>query len=513
MATGVIMITAITFVRAYPGFFGKPTPMEGLFNIAVADFGVLNAGGKAQPSNKAHWLSHWLAEQLNTSLNLEKLHIEVRHDEINHPVNDPPIGLINDKQEAEQQLTKLNADLLIYGYLTSPDDPASLQLQFAFKIKPLQSEPDATIGLYLLGQPVPIPHLNDNLYKEAVDSDPNLALRTQALLWLARGLAKDIVDDHASALKLFLQATQELPAQVSGREIFYYFQGREALALLEKPGPFALAQQGDTLQVLQGQQAQTAIQTRQARRLQRLTLAESAFLTATQISPDFVTAYIGLGNVSFNRAQLILAGAPQTGTGSSTCQPLLAPEQIQAEEVLTTSWQVALAELEHALTYYQMADTQIANAPNHTQDLASSSDSPVAKFMRGAAYRSEGIAYIKAEQQDKQTAHLLQADAKLSQAITLLQPTLQPFIQEQRYGFLAYAQYWLGEAYRAQAYIQQRQNEQAKTKTLFQQAQQYYAQCSAPKSSIDGDDRLQTTIRCYCQNQAKNVAATLEKFP
>jgi hypothetical protein len=95
----------------------------------------------------------------------------------------------------------------------------------------------------------------------------------------------------------------------------------------------------------------------------------------------------------------------------------------------------------------------------------------------------------------------------------VLTATLQPFAQEQRYGFLAYTQYWLGEAYRAQGYIQQRQNDQAKAKTLFQQAHQSYAQCSAPKPSPDGDNRMQATIGCYCQNLEKNVAATLAKFP
>jgi hypothetical protein len=129
MAMGVVLLAAIAFVRAYPALFHKPTPMGGVFNIAVADFGVLDAQGRVQKSDKAQWLSRWLAEQLNTSVAVDKLHIEVRHDEVNHSPNDPAIGVIKSEKQAEQQLAALGADLLIYGNLTRPDDPASLQLQ------------------------------------------------------------------------------------------------------------------------------------------------------------------------------------------------------------------------------------------------------------------------------------------------------------------------------------------------------------------------------------------------
>lgn len=482
------------------------------FKIAIAQFGQLDAQGNVQQDEVGSNISLWLAENLNQSFGTasgqnSELAVQIRHDALNAITGDRPIGVIANEQEAEQVLGDLKANLLIYGNLTA-DDPPHLQLNFVYWLKQVKTEPDATIGYQRMGAPIALQHARDGLYQEELEKSDWVAIRTQVLIWLARGLALDLADNHWKALETFLQAEQALKAwqKKDGKEVLYYFQGREALALLEEEGPFAIVRNGGQINLPKGDQALDAIQHGTGQPLHRLALAESTFLTATQIQADFVNAYIGLGAVDFQRAQLYLLTGQQTISETAACSTTLAIGEIQNTEGLPTTATAALTAIDRAIQNFQLASDKATQASS-----ASTAWPPlpyVAQVMLGTAHRLKAELYLRADQLD-------QANAELTQAAPLLEMTLQPFTAAQEIGFLAYAQYGLGNVYRAEAYIEQRQQAPAKAKELFAQAGASYTQCSALSTTPnpDGSTRMQKKIGCYCQVWETNILQELGKFP
>jgi len=328
------------------------------------------------------------------------------------------------------------------------------------------------------------------------------------LIWLARGLAQDLADDHRKALETFLQAEQALKSwdKKDGKEVPYYFQGREALALLEAEGPFAVTRQAGQVTVQEAGAAQNAIQTGAALPLQRLTLAESAFLTATQIQPNFINAYLGLGAVDFQRTQLFLLAGQQTLSEVAACTTTLDISQTQSTEQLPTTTETALTTLDQAIQRFQLASDKA------DQDKDAATTWPplpyVAKVMLGSAHRLKAELYLRQDQLDA-------ANAELSKAEPLLAMTLQRFTDDKQIGFLAYTQYGLGHVYRAGGYVNERRQNLTEAKKLFEQARDSYAQCAALQTqpNPDGDRRMQEQIGCYCQSWEMNVLQELGKFP
>jgi len=191
------------------------------------------------------------------------------------------IGLITgdtpaERNKAAQEVAeRIGANMVIYGHIAVNEQPPRFIPEFY--IAKIRNEADEIVGSQQLGAPVEV-KLPLNLYDEQANAffEGKLGLRVDALVWFTRGLALDLSGRHEEALSVFKQAETEeqLKNWQDGREILYYFIGREALFLgLTQP--------------------------------QFLTEAETAFKKALELNPDYARAHIGLGGVYFQRAQTL----------------------------------------------------------------------------------------------------------------------------------------------------------------------------------------------------------------
>lgn len=486
-------------------------PMQ--YSIAIAQIGQQDAKGNIRSTRNGKELSEILGTKLQEEFDRtstdQAFKVQLRYDTVASSTGSQSIGLVANKSQAERLLKKLNVNLLIYGYL-SDGKPQMLQLSFAFKVKSLEIEPDATIGYQRLGLPVRFDH--PDLVQEEFEHNQALLWRLEALIELTRGLGHDQVGNHAKALEIFLRAAQKIKAwhDYEGKEVLYYFQGREALALLKSTeGPFALSTNNQSLTLLLGQEAQAAIQSKQATPLQLLSLAESAFLEAIRIDPDYVTAFIGLGHVYFQRGQFeLLTQQPISATvAACTSQPSFS--QIQNSEQLTATLPGAIGDLDQAIGFYKYAADHAIHMTeiSRMSEISAAQVIPIAQVMRGYSYALKGMAYLGENAQKSENEELEQAKVELNQSIEHMTLTLQPFRDNQQVDFLAFAYYGLGEAYHSLGHVYVQQQNPVAAKERFQHAHEDYKRCYAPATMPNPADMtdVQRAIDCSCRARDEHV--------
>jgi hypothetical protein len=414
-----------------------------------------------------------LAQQLDLQFADTRLQYVVWHNQVNKPAGNPPIGIVTNVAEAQAQMEKFGATMLIYATLDSTQDHGALQLNFAWRLPSLQDEPDAVTGRQRLGSSVPISNLRDGLYQEAVSSDPTMLRRVSILIWLSKGLARDILGKHEEARDIFLEAEQKLDAELQsvgqpandGQQVLSYFLGREYLAL------------------------------------HQLKEAEERFAAAIAQDSDYVNAYIGLGNVFFDKASFYFVRQQPLSSDLGACTGAVTGDDLAAiADQLPITISQALTATQQAVESYQLA---LDKAPSSAWPPMET----VAQYMLGRGYRLKGDAARLVG-----PATWSQANDDLVKAAELISPTLQPLGQDELYGFLAYAYFDLASAQRARGAILERQ---ALSASDAQQAQAYteqavaayssalenYQQCSAQKSLVDADgtNGMQTKIACFCE--------------
>lgn len=382
-----------------------PPVMSGRFNVAVAEFGVLQDDGRLQTTDFGSYLSDrvysaLLAEQ-EQNPNLEGLapgDLEIWRTGQGETPPNVSIGLVADAEQAAQLAANLNADMLIYGTLHTEGDPDSLELQFYYASPGLSSEPDAIVGRHRLGEPIAIrvSYAQDpTLAKTAVDAP--LQTRAQALAWLTTAMTLDLSGKQSEALAVLLRAEEALGdwSPQDGKELLYFFIGRTALRL---------HQHGQAI---------------------------NAFQRAIDINSKYANAYLGLGTVFFDRAQLYyLAEQVHNGqipTGLQQC--------ISQENLVETSpdAESALADINQAIAYYEQA---IAIAPDGIWPPIEY----VGRLLLGLAYRLKGQAYAFA-------ADWPAAEEWLANAGETLSSTLEPLEAEGLLQYTALAHLGQGIAY------------------------------------------------------------------
>ena len=169
--------------------------------------------------------------------------------------------------------------------LPAPETDSELTVEFYLRPGLSKDEFDALVGTERLGRPIPGPFdAADPLANEAVEEQ--LRWRAQALFWLTQGLVQHLRGRPDRALELFDRAEQELRdwPDRDGKEILYFFQGREHFFLSE----------------LSGQDA-----------AQQLDEAQRLFEKAVDLRPDYARARSALGSLHRRRAQQIVDPAAQ----------------------------------------------------------------------------------------------------------------------------------------------------------------------------------------------------------
>jgi tetratricopeptide (TPR) repeat protein len=243
IAAGVVLITLSTAVIAFSSsgaasLLGKPARMTGLFNIAVANFGELDANGHVHASEDGRRLSEWLYEALQTEYtknpDLARLvNVEIWHGTPGLFGRTIEFGVLQDETATHQLADKVNAHVVIYGNVNPESEPPGLELKF-YIAPQLRSEASSVIGSYSMGQPIPVKLPFDP--KDPVGNiatGDSLSTRSAALSLLTIGLTYELAGKYQKAYDLFQQAEATLAdlEPGNGQEIPYFFMGREALFL------------------------------------------------------------------------------------------------------------------------------------------------------------------------------------------------------------------------------------------------------------------------------------------
>ena len=333
---------------ATPSATPTPALMSGTFNIAVANFGQIDpATGQVSESEEGRLLSQWLADNLAAELRRTSAddlpgRVEVWHDAVEDPRKNIQFGTLpGDSTEARQQAAAtlaetVRANLVVYGNVTGSGAEAALDIEFYLAPALSKDEFGDLVGVQRLGRSVAGPFdASDFLNADAVEEQ--MRWRGRALYWLTLGLVQQLRGRPEQALAIFDRAEQALRdwPERDGKEMLYFFQGREH---------FFLAQTADS-----------------AASVQELDQAQRLFERALDLRPDYARARAALGSVHRHRAQAIadtaarLAG-PNLQTALSEQERAMQDALTAGDPLLEAIVGAALAKSYRLLggTYYEL---------------------------------------------------------------------------------------------------------------------------------------------------------------
>jgi len=262
----ILLVAGIVVVLlAVNGFFA-PLKMDGVFNIAVAEFGEMGADGQIRTSTIGKQISGWavnyLLEQVNDDPN-----IQIWPNDGN--LFDRTKVAVVTSETAEFTAQDLNASLLLYGYVDTRESPAQLVLKFwitpqvKYKFEEIQ-------GDFSVGDPIRVVDLNN----PGISVQSELGRQSGALAWIGMGLAHEQLGQSEDALKSFQHAVDLAPQS----EVLQFFLGREYLFLTGKPTVY-----WD----------------------EYMRAAEEAFKNSISLNDRYARAYIGLGSVYLKQAAMM----------------------------------------------------------------------------------------------------------------------------------------------------------------------------------------------------------------
>jgi tetratricopeptide (TPR) repeat protein len=447
----VMVVLGVAAVLAW--YFLVPDKMPlNTFNVAVADFGQVDAQGNVSSSEDGKNLSEWMFGEMESEYkNWPADRPVVWHDSMGFLQKQGNIGTVEgnsaeERQQAAQEIAeRLGAQMVIFGNIAVDENPPSFIPEFY--IADIENEADEIVGTHRLGSPIEV-RLPLDLYDQRAGNffEQNLGVRADALVWFTRGLALDLSGRHEDALAVFQEAETEeelsswQPNQ--GRELLYYFMGRQALFLsLEQP--------------------------------EYLDEAEAAFKQALIINPAYPRGHIGLGGVYFQRAQ------------HRHLQPEASPDDVAVEADLA----LALAEFEQA---FEQSDSEVESQTKLKAILS-----------LGFAYGLLGEVQLNAGDVGRAAQAYTQAVGYTEKAIALL--------PDNQHRLLAQAYLSLGATYEGQAYLA-RGADTTQAKSLYEAAQTAYAHCVAQAEAEFYDTTLQEIKTNYCAPYREDVQAILEDF-
>ncbi|MGE5222740.1 MAG: tetratricopeptide repeat protein [Omnitrophica WOR_2 bacterium] len=405
-----------------------PDKMSGAFNIAVADFGQLDASGNQHSSATGKLLSQRLFEGLKTEFDSlpaetrQNFQPQVWNDSLPLSQKRTRLGIIPGKtpQEREQAACKLasqiNAQVVIYGNLPPEGDPAGFLPEYAICHNPaLRMDADEIIGSHPLGQVVPsqlLASLNDPSVALSVNIKINSWINS--LSNISIGIMYDLLGRPDLALPVFVQMKDQPGFDTEpGSEVIWFFIGRENLWL------------------------------------KHLDDAEAAFKHALGINPDYARARIGLGSAFYIRAQD------------------LAP----SERLKTT-------DMQNALDQYQTA----SGAPPDT----------LGALIKPKAQLGLGMVFLLQGETNRQLSDLHAAEASFNKARTTLSAIIPVLTEANQFRLLAQSYQALGNADFQLGQLQELQGNLQAAKPFYQNAGDSYAHCieqgkAAPADAILAD--------------------------
>ncbi len=445
----VLMITAAVAWYLYVPAAFQP----GQSGILIAEFGQEDAQGNIQSSEDGKRLSEWMYRRLQQELGSlpDGAGITVWQDSMTPLEKRTTIGIIRDAAAAEQIARTTHAHIVIYGNLKANQNPASFVPSFHVAL--FKGEADELVGSQTLGSPLTLqlpldfgdPRVNTFL-------QDRLQPRTDALLWFATGLTQDLVGDYAKAYQTFKDAEKRFdgldPQQ--GKQVLYYFIGREALAI---------DWHDDPAQIFPSSQA-------------ALDEAEKAFHTSLDADANYARAYFGLGQVALQRAQrLRLANASS-------------PAEIKQQDDL----------IHQAITLYMQAIDLSAQSPGSQIEIK-------ARASLGSCYFLLGQLGLQVNDPTKAIENFKQAGDQLTQVLPKLGPD--------EYRFLAQIYQVRGTVWYEFGHALLIQGDKDNARVQFQNAVADYQKCSQEADLFPYDSVLQSLRQDNCKPNEAMVQQAL----
>lgn len=275
---GVGVLVALFFLTGLNVRFKTPARMNGVFNVAVAEFGAAGANGTPAdaPGEGGLTLSGWVGNQLRSEL-ADDPNLLVWQDGPALRRENVRIGRVEgssaqDKAAAAQAMAeRLNAHMLVFGNIDTTQQPARLQLEF-WLAPQLDYHFDVGQDGYQTGSAIV---LRDPA-NPSIEVQPEINRQASTLAWVALGLTRMRFGQTSQALEAFQQAAVFSPESASVQ----FFVGRESLFLSDSDA---------------------------ARQEELTAAAEAAFRAAIERDPAYGNAYIGLGSTYFASAKRLVS--------------------------------------------------------------------------------------------------------------------------------------------------------------------------------------------------------------
>jgi tetratricopeptide (TPR) repeat protein len=437
-------LVLIVLVVALGLFFGLrllgPDHMTGSFNLAVADFGQVDASGKVTASDRGKQISQRLYEGLKIELDSlspadrANFQPQVWQDSLDVTQKRVSIGLIpGDTPQARETAAcalakQINANVVIYGNLPPDGSTTPFIPEFALcDNTALRVDADELVGAHQLIDGLPA-QLLSQMGRPDTDLAVNIKLNswTGALALFSIGIMYDLQGQSNLALGVFQQARQQLNSSAgSGGEVLFFFIGREELTL-----------------------ASPTVSPESATHLAN---AQAAFEQALKINPAYARAHIGLGGVFYSRALT----------------------QVPAERLKNP-------DLDNALKEYQAA---LAGASASAGALIE----PKARLSLATTWILQGEAQRDSDQ-------MPQATDSFNQAVQASTAAIQPLVDARQYRVLAQAYLTLGEAYHELGHLSLLKNDPQSGREAFTKAAQNYELCIQQKDAAITDQTLADKI-------------------
>ncbi len=449
-AVSVLVLIVAAVVWGIAPALRPPGTMDGIFNVAVAEFAEIGEAGKVvNTSPDGQLLSQWTYEQLQADFeqNAPELKALLWHDgadlrreknvRLGVAADDPPAGV-----EAPATLAqRVKADVVVYGLITPrPNGFAELQIRL-YVAQPLDRDFGAMTGQYALGAPLLFKH--DDPGAEVQDT---LKRQVSGMGQVMLAVAYSRGNQSPETIDALKKAQESL----GDSDVVAYLLGQEYLFL---------AQQG------------------LADRQQTIELARQAFVKSISLNPAYARASIGLGSVFFTQAQDTLA-ATYTDQSSNNKED---------------AYRSVLDQIEPAIQNYQRAVEQSGSGAPDDEFLATT-----ARIGLGTSYRIKGEALYR-------LGDSAGAQPWIAEAVNTLETAAQSLAGVADYRVRAQVYQGLGTVYEWQAFLN------GNAPAMLQQARSAYNQCIEQGDLSPLDTFLKDEIIAkLCAPAVNRLAATPE---
>ena len=417
-AIAAISILVIVVVGVVWGIAAlrPPGTMDGIFNVAIAEFAEIGEAGKVvNTSTGGQLLSQWTYEQLQADFdqNAPELNALLWRDNADlQREKNVRLGVVADEVSSGQPTPaalaqRVKADVVVYGVITPrPNGFAELQLKL-YVAQPLDRDFGAMTGRYALGTPL--------VFKR---DDPGAEVQ-ETLKRQARGMGQVMLAVTYSRSNQSLEtidALKKAQESLGDSHVIAYLLGQEYLF-------FAYQERAD--------------------REQTIELARQAFVKSISLNPAYARAGIGLGSVFFTQAQ-------------DTLKVTYSDQFSGSKE---DAYRTVLDQIEPAIQNYQRAIAQSGSGAPDDDFLANT-----ARIGLGTSYRIKGEALYW-------LGDSAGAQQWIAEAVNTLEMATQSLAGVQDYRMRAQAYQGLGTAYEWQAFLN------GNAPAMLQQALSAYNQC------------------------------------